>query len=359
MNRFIKESLSDLPPYSAGKKLPNAIKLSSNENPLGPCPSAIKAAAQCLENVHRYPDGMSTDLRKKLALKNGLDKENLIVGNGSDELIVFACGALINTGDEGIASETTFSEYNFAIKSFGGICKRAPLKEGCYDLDALAQALTDKTKIVFLCNPNNPTGTYFNESDLNDFMQKIPTSVVVFLDEAYFDYVEADDFPKSSPLLKKWPNLIISRTYSKIYGLAALRVGYAMGNRELIDALFRAKHAFNVSLVAQVGASAALDDEEFYEKSRKMTFVGKKFLYENLTRLGISYYPTESNFICMTFKTEAPALFKEIAIRGIVIRDLSSFGLNHSIRYTIGTEENNKSFISILEELIKEGLCLC
>ena len=360
MNRFIKESLADLPPYAAGKKLPNAVKLSSNENPLGPCPSAIKAAAASLSSVHRYPDGMCTALREKIAAVNGLEPENIIVGNGSDELMVFASGALINTGDEGITSENTFSEYNFSIKTFGGICRRVPLKEGVFDLDALSREVTDKTRIIFLCNPNNPTGRYFGEPELTAFLEKIPERVIVFLDEAYFDYVdrnEAPDYPDSPPLLKKWPNLLISRTYSKIYGLAALRVGYAMGSRELMEALYRAKHAFNVNTPAQEAARAALDDRAFYEKSRAMTFAGKSYLYEELDKRGVDYYPTQSNFLCLTFKTEASRIFSEYASRGIVIRDLSSFGMPFSIRYTIGTEENNRRFIEILDELNGEGLC--
>ncbi|MDC7220762.1 MAG: histidinol-phosphate transaminase [Spirochaetales bacterium] len=360
MNRFIKESLADLPPYAAGKKLPNAIKLSSNENPLGPCPAAIKAAADSLASVHRYPDGMCTALREKIAARNGLSKENIIVGNGSDELMVFASGALINTGDEGLTCENTFSEYNFSVKSFGGTCNTVPLKEGNFNLDALAKGITEKTKIIFLCNPNNPTGRYFGEAELITFLKKVPQNVVVFLDEAYFDYVdrsEAPDYPDSPKLLKDWPNLLIARTYSKIYGLAALRVGYAMGNVELIEALNHAKHAFNVNTPAQAAAEAALDDEEFYEKSRQMTFAGKKYLYEELDKRGVTYYPTQSNFLCMTFQTPGADIFKGYADRGIVIRDLKSFGLPRSIRYTVGTEENNRRFIEILDELVKEGIC--
>ena len=360
MNRFIKKSLADLPPYAAGKKLPNAVKLSSNENPLGPSPAAIAAAAASLSSVHRYPDGMCTELREKIARHNGLTPENIIVGNGSDELMMFASGALLDTGDEGLTSENTFSEYNFSVKSFGGVCRRVPLKEGVFDLEALAGEISAKTKIIFLCNPNNPTGCYFGEKDLTAFMERVPKNVVVFLDEAYFDYVdrsEAPDYPDSPPLLKKWSNLLIARTYSKIYGLAALRVGYAMGNTELIDALYRAKHAFNVNTPAQEAAKAALDDSEFYEKSRAMTFAGKKYLYEELDKRGVNYYPTQSNFLCLTFTTEASVLFTEYAARGIVIRNLASFGLPFSIRYTIGTEENNRRFIEILDELTGEGLC--
>ncbi|MBN2628394.1 MAG: histidinol-phosphate transaminase [Spirochaetales bacterium] len=360
MNRFIKESLADLPPYAAGKKLPHAVKLSSNENPLGPCPAAVKAAAASLESVHRYPDGMCTALREKIAGLNGLCPENIIVGNGSDELMVFASGALINTGDEGLTSENTFSEYNFSVKCFGGICRQVPLREGIFDLDALAREIGEKTKIIFLCNPNNPTGGYFPEEELTAFLDKVPERTVVFLDEAYFDYVdrdEAPDYPDSPPLLQKYPNLIISRTYSKIYGLAAMRVGYAMGNRELIEALYRAKHAFNVNAPAQAAAEAALDDREFYDRSREMTFRGKKYLYGELDKRSVEYYKTQSNFLCLTFATPAAEIFTGYAARGIVIRDLSSFGLPRSIRYTIGTEENNRRFIEILDDLVKEGLC--
>lgn len=353
----VKTSLRDIVPYSAGKSYPGKTKLSSNENPLGPSPKAIEAIEKILQGIHRYPDGSSMDLRKALAEHLQVNPDWLIIGNGSDEILALACGALLNTGDRGIIAENTFSEYQFSVKLFGGEAKAIPLAEGTYNLNAMAEAVDEKSKILFVCNPNNPTGTYRTHEEIEQFLSKIPGTVLVVLDEAYLDYVDAEDFPRALELIKKYPNLLVTRTFSKIYGLAGLRIGYALGQPEVIDGLMHAKQAFNVNLLSQAAGSAAIKDTSFHDNSRKMTLEGKKYLYEELDMLGLSYYPSQSNFLCITTEKPADEVYQSILDRGIIIRSLRSFGLNYSIRYTVSSEEDNRKFITILKELKEKELC--
>jgi len=353
----VKTSLQDIIPYSAGKSYPGKIKLSSNENPLGPSPKAIEAIEEILQGVHRYPDGSSMNLRKALAEHLEIDPEWLIIGNGSDEILALACGALLDTGDRGILAENTFSEYQFSVKLFGGEAKAIPLKEGTYDLDAMAEAVNEKSKILFVCNPNNPTGTYRTHQEMEQFLSRMPEDILVVLDEAYLDYVDAEDFPRALELVKKYPNLLVTRTFSKIYGLAGLRIGYALAQPEVINGLMHAKQAFNVNLLSQAAGAAAVKDRSFHDASREMTLKGKKYLYKELDKLGLSYYPSQSNFLCITTEKPADEVYQSILERGIIIRSLRSFGLNYSIRYTVSNEEDNRSFIAILQELKEKGLC--
>ncbi|MDA3851998.1 MAG: histidinol-phosphate transaminase [Spirochaetaceae bacterium] len=348
---LLKASLRDITPYSAGKSFPDKVKLSSNENPLGPSPGAVKAIEAVLGGLHRYPDGASTMLRDKIANIHGLTREEVAVGNGSDELFALICGALLDTGDLGLISENTFSEYRFSLKLFGATVESCPLKEGCYDLRGLAAKVKAETKILFLCNPNNPTGTYFNHRELDNFLSALPSHVVVVLDEAYQDYVDAPDYPRALELIKKYPRLMVTRTFSKIYGLAGLRIGYALGQEELIRSMLTAKQAFNVNLLSQAAGAAALDDQQFHNSSREMTLEGKKQLYKGLDDLAIQYYPTQSNFICLSLGIPAEELYQQILDRGLIIRSLKSFGMDRHIRYTISSKEDNQRFLDILKEL--------
>lgn len=353
----VKESLKDIIPYSAGKSFPGKIKLSSNENPLGPSPKAIEAIENILKGLHRYPDGSSMDLRKAIAEHLDVEPEWLVIGNGSDEILALACGALINTGDCGIVSENTFSEYQFSIKLFGGKPRTVPLENGTYDLKAMISAIDEKCKILFVCNPNNPTGTYRTHSELEDFLSEVPENILVILDEAYQDYVDAADYPRALELVKKYPNLLVTRTFSKIFGLAGLRIGYALAQPEVINGLMHAKQAFNVNLLSQAAGIAAIKDKSFHDASRAMTLAGKNYLYRELDALGLAYYPSQSNFLCIKMGKPADEVYQSILDRGIIIRSLSSFGMKDSIRYTVSNEEDNRKFVTILKELKEKGLC--
>lgn len=346
----MKKNLKKIIPYKPGVLKEGSLKLSSNENRLGPSPRAIEAIIHSINNVNIYPDGGSRILRDKLADRLGYKAENIIVGNGSDELMTLISATYICDGDNAITAESTFSEYTFATILYSGEIRKAPLKNGSFDPEEILNLINGQTKIIYFCNPNNPTGTYINHSELDRILAEIPENVLFVLDEAYVDYSEALDFPDSRKLLRKYPNLMILRTFSKIYGLAALRVGYGIAREEVINEILVTKQPFNVNTPAQIGASAALDDREFYEKSREMNRTGKYFLYRELDRLEMKYYPTQANFICIYVGMDSKKLFEEMMSKGVTIRPLSSFGLDQWIRVTIGTEEDNRLFIRILED---------
>jgi len=348
-----KENLSGMIPYKPGVLKEGVLKLSSNENRLGPSPKAIEAILHSINNVNIYPDGSCRILKETLADKLGYKTENLIVGNGSDELMTLIAATYISDGDNAITAENTFSEYTFATILYSGKVQKAPLKEGIFDPEEILKLINEKTRIIYFCNPNNPTGTYVNHTDLDSMLAKVPENTLFVLDEAYGDYSDALDYPDSKKLLRKYPNLMILRTFSKIYGLAALRVGYGIAREEVINDILVTKQPFNVNTPAQIGATAALSDDDFYRKSRSMNSTGKRFLYEELDRLEIKYYPSQANFICLYVGRDSKELFQEMMEQGVTIRPLTSFGLDQWIRVTVGSEQDNKLFIRILENTLK------
>jgi len=348
----LREDLRDLNPYAPGKLRPGAVKLASNENPLGPSPRAIEALTEAAASIHVYPDGAAAALREALATSLGLPADRILVGNGSDEILTLVAGAYLRPGDHAVTAEVTFSEYNFAVRLFGGTMQFAPLSEGAFDLDAVASRIDDRTKLVFLCNPNNPTGGYFTQAALEAFLGRVPATVLVVLDEAYCHYVEAADYPDSIPLLDRWPNLLITRTFSKVYGLAALRVGYALASPRVIGHLAVVKQPFNVGTLGQVAARAALADTAFVEKSRAVNREGLEFWKRAFTRLGLTFLPTQANFIAARVDRDAQQVFTAMADAGVTIRPLTSFGLTDWIRITIGTREQNELCLAALSQAL-------
>jgi histidinol-phosphate aminotransferase len=348
----LRDDLRDLKPYAPGKLKPGALKLASNENPLGPSPRALEAVAAAVANVHVYPDGASTALREALALTLGVPADRFLLGNGSDEVLTMIAGAYIQPGDTAVTADVTFSEYQFAVRLFGGQVNHVPLKDGAFDLSAVADRIDAKTKIVFLCNPNNPTGGAFSQTALELFLARVPLSVLVVLDEAYYHYAEAADYPDSLKLLDRFPNLLVLRTFSKVYGLAALRVGYAIASPEIVGHLSVVKQPFNVGTLGQVAAKAALADHAFVDQSRTVNRAGIRFWTAALTRLSLFAYPTQANFIAIRVGRDAQAVFAAMADAGVTIRPLTSFGLGDWIRITIGTHEQNALCLKALEKAL-------
>jgi len=349
----INENLKQMTPYKPGILKPGALKLSSNENRLGSSPKAMEAISNSLNRLNIYPDGSCGVLKEELAKKLGFNRNNLIIGNGSDELMTLIAATYISKGDNAVTAENTFSEYAFSTILFAGEIKKIPLKKGIYDPDEILNAINDKTKIIYFCNPNNPTGTYVNHNNL-DKMSLIRLHWLLFvLDEAYADYSDALDFPDSKALLEKHSNLLVLRTFSKIYGLAALRVGYGIADKNVINQILVTKQPFNVNTPAQIGAKAALKDDDFYNKSREMNSTGKRFLYRELDRLNLEYYESQANFICINVERDSKILFAKMMDQGVTIRPLTSFGLNKWIRVTVGKEKDNKLFIRILENSLE------
>jgi histidinol-phosphate aminotransferase len=351
---LIRPAIKGIPEYVPGKtpKEPGVVKLASNENPFGPSSKALEAIGKEAKNLQIYPDQKSILLREALAKKLGISDECIICGNGSDDIMQILGATYLNPGDEVIISKNTFSIYELVARIFDGNMVFVSLKNYELDLEKIASAVTDKTKIIWLTNPNNPTGTIFKTQEFDLFMRKIPDNILVVVDEAYAEFVESQEFPDSLKHIKEEKNVVALRTFSKFYGLAGLRLGYGIAKKELIAPMFKTKMPFNVNRLAQAGAKAALDDKEFLGKTYKNNLEGKKYLYAELDKLGLEYKKTESNFIFINVKKPADQLFMNMMKLQVIIRPLTSFGLPEAIRVSIGTKEQNEKFISALSSIL-------
>ncbi|GAX91069.1 histidinol-phosphate transaminase [Effusibacillus lacus] len=362
--KHVRASLHDLKPYIPGKPiadvqrelgLDDVIKLASNENPVGPSPKAQAAIQAALTDLHRYPDGGQVVLKSELAKHLGVSEDMFLIGNGSDEVISFLCATFVEPGEEIVVPSPSFSEYKFASTVMAGKTVEVPLREGFeYNLDDFAEAITEHTRIVFLCSPNNPTGTYIRHSDLEKFLEKIPSDILVVIDEAYNEYVEAPDYAQGLEFLKQGYNVAVMRTFSKLYALASLRVGYTIAKSEIVSFVNRVREPFNVNHLAQVAAIAALHDEEHIALSRRVNSEGKQALYKGFSSLGLRYIPTETNFILVDTGVNSKELFQSLLKKGVIIRDGGFFGLPTWIRVSIGLPEENERFLAALKESVSE-----
>ncbi len=346
--------LERLNPYHPGKQAPDTVKLSSNENPLGPAPAAVVAYRDTANSLHRYPDGAAHALSMALAEYHGVSPEQIIVGNGSDELMTLIAAAYVNPGETVVTAAETFSQYRFATTLYDGVVKEYPVLDGRYDLESMSRAFnagSPRPKVVFLCNPNNPTGTFRTHDDIHTFLKQVPADTLVVLDEAYAEYAYSPEFPRFRELMTIFPNVIVLRTFSKLYGLAGLRVGYGMGHPEVIQNLLCVKQPFNVGLAAQAAAVAALQDASFREISIELNTRGRLWYEQQLQELGLGYYPTQSNFLCIHVARPAVEAVSVLEQHGVSVRSLASFGLHEHIRVTIGKEEDNQKVMNGLREL--------
>jgi histidinol-phosphate aminotransferase len=352
VDELIRPAVAGLPDYVPGKtpKEPGIIKLASNENPFGPSPKALEAIAREAKNLHIYPDQKSFLLREALAKKFGLPADCVICGSGSDDLLQIIGATYLNPGDEVIISKNTFSIYELVTRIFDGKTVFVDLKNYGLDLAAIASAITAKTKMIFLTNPNNPTGTIFTAAQFDAFLDAVPARLLVVVDEAYADFAESKDFPDPVKRIKEGRNVLVLRTFSKYYGLAGLRLGYALARKELIAPMYRAKMPFNVNRLAQAGGLAALDDQPFLDRTFKNNADGKKYLYAEFEKLGLEYKSTEANFIFIDLKRPADEFFIGLMKKGIIIRPLTSFGLPQAIRVSIGTPEQNQKLVAALKK---------
>jgi histidinol-phosphate aminotransferase len=351
----VRPAVAAIHPYVPGKRVAGAVKLSSNENPLGVSTLARAAARDSLSEASIYPDGGARTLRRDLARFHGIDADRFIVGNGSDEVMILSAATFLEPGSKTLMGANTFSQYEFATQLFGGDAVTVSMPDGRYPLDAIVSAVDPQTRIIFLCNPNNPTGRYFTHDQLVNLLERVPESVLVVEDEAYREYVEASDFPRSVELQSEYGNLLVLRTFSKIYGMAGLRVGYGVGTPTLVEDLNRTKQPFNVGSVSQAAAGGALRDTSFVARSVELNQVGKRYLYRELRRLCLEFYPTEANFICIEIGRDSEAAAAELTAMGVTVRPLSSFGLSTKIRVTVGTSQQNELFIRCLETLLAGG----
>ncbi|MFA5536385.1 MAG: histidinol-phosphate transaminase [Bacillota bacterium] len=365
LGKLARQALTNIKPYVPGKPieevkreygLKDVIKLASNENPLGPSPRAVKAIRGFLEEINLYPDGSCYNLTKDLGDLLGMEPSSLIIGNGSDEILKLLAETFINEGDEAIMAEPSFSEYDFCVNLMAGKMIKVPVdRDYVHDLAQMAAAITDKTKLIFICNPNNPTGTIASGDRIKEFMERVPDNVIVVFDEAYFEYVNDPDYSSGLDYVKEGrKNVIVLRTFSKVYGLSGLRIGYGIANPGLIEWVSRAREPFNVNSLAQIGAEAALGDEGFLTESLSLNEQGKKYLYQEFRQRDLDYIPTQANFIFVDLKVDSKKVFKRLLEQGVIIRTGDIFGYPDYIRVTIGKQAENERFIRALDKALNE-----
>ncbi len=354
----VSENIKSISPYVPGKPIEElerelgisgSIKLASNENPLGPSTRAVNAVRKALEGLNRYPDGSGFYLSQALAKQLGVEIDQIILGNGSNELIELAVRTFVQPGDEVVSADPSFVVYKMITQAAGGTNVIVPCKDLRHDLDAMAERITAKTRLVFIANPNNPTGTMNTKTEMDRFMAKVPEAVLVCVDEAYFEYVTRADYPDTLDYLREGKNVLALRTFSKIYGLAGLRVGYGITAPAVAELMNKVRQPFNTNALAQAGALAALSDRKHVEKSVTLNNEGKQLLYKEFDRLGVTYVPTEANFILFETQLDGKDLYTSLLKKGVIIRPMGG----RRLRVTIGLPDENKRFVKELEEALK------
>jgi histidinol-phosphate aminotransferase len=362
---LVPPNVATLTPYVPGKPieevereygLTGVAKLASNENALGPSPKALAAAREACARVNLYPDGAAFYLRNALAVKLGVTPAEVFVGNGSNELIELMVRTFVLEGEEVLTSAQSFIAYKLAAQAHGRRLVEAPMRDRFfYDLDALKKLLSRKTKVVFLANPDNPTGTWFTEKDLVPFLDAAPRDTLVVLDEAYIEFVETGGFQDALALRKKYPNLVVLRTFSKIHGLAGLRLGYGVARAELVEYIDRVRAPFNVNLVAQAAGVAALGDAEHLEASRALVRSERPFLAEGLAALGATVAPSQGNFVLADFPGRpGKDLFEALLREGVVVRPMVGYGFPTAQRITVGTRAENERCLATLRRILRK-----
>lgn len=359
---LVRENIGDLAVYRPGKPieevqrelgLDRVIKLASNENPLGPSPRAVEAVTRAAGGIALYPDGSAYRLRRALARFHGVDPDAIILGNGSNEIVQMVSLAVLNPGDEAIMPVPSFPRYQPLARLMDARPLEIALTDDFrVDLEAMAAHLGPRTKLVYICNPNNPTGTINTRQEVDRFLKRVPRETLVVFDEAYFEFVEDERYPNGLDYLRGGHNVLVLRTFSKVYGLAGLRVGYAVGDPDLVAYLNRVHEPFNVNALAQEAALAALEDREFVERTRENNRRGKTQLYRAFEALNLPYVPTEANFILFDARRDEQEVFRRMLRRGVIIR--GGFGYPSMLRVTIGTQEENEAFITALEAVLRE-----
>jgi histidinol-phosphate aminotransferase len=361
LEKLARKGILEMESYVPGKSIEEVqkefgvkkwIKLASNENLLGPSPKAITAIKKELGTIYLYPEGPCTVLRQALAKKLNLPAEKIVISNGADNLIIMIANAFINQGEEVIIADPTFSVYTNVTQIMGGKPVKVRLKNFCHDLDGMLKKVNRKTKLVFICNPNNPTGTIVSKKALDSFLSKLPDRVIVVLDEAYGDFADDPLFPNGVDYIRKNRQMIVLRTFSKVYGLAGLRIGYAVGRKDLVDCLYQVRDPFPVHRLAQVAAVAALNDKEHRARSLRLVGEGRRYLYQELEKMGLSYVPSQANFVLVDFKRDVEKVSQAFLREGVIIRPGQFWGYPTLARVTLGRMEDNRIFIRALKKII-------
>jgi histidinol-phosphate aminotransferase len=355
----LPDNIARIDPYVPGKPiaeverelgLSGSVKLASNENPLGPSPLAVEAARRALADVHRYPDGSGWYLRERLGRKHGLSMDQVVLGNGSTDLVEILARTFMGRDGSAVMAEQAFIMYRLAATAVNGRARLVPLSSMKHDLRAMAAAIDPATRLVFIANPNNPTGTYVSRDELAWFLDAVPSDVLVVLDEAYHEFVTARDYPDGLTWLRAGRRLVVLRTFSKAYGLAGLRLGYALTTQDVRDAMERIRSPFNTSSVAQAAAMAALDDTAHLERTSEHNAREMAYLEEGLRRLGVPFTPSAANFVLVDAARDAEDLFGRLLRRGVIVRPMGPYGLPTCLRVTVGTRPENTLFLQALAQ---------
>ena len=357
-----RKDLDKIRPYMPGKPieevkrtlgLREVYKLASNEIPFAPL-YISRAVREELKNINRYPESSCFYLRRKLSQQLKVKEDQIVFGNGSDEIITLTLRTFVDRGDEVIVAYPTFLIYEIQGVIHGAKIIKVPLKDLRYDLDAIVKKISAKTKIIFIANPDNPTGTYLNQKEIERFLKKVPKRVLVFFDEAYFEFAPSD-FPRTDEFLKKRDNIIFTRTFSKAYGLAGLRIGYGVTTKKIASMINKVREPFNINRFAQVAALAALKDRNFLKKVCSYIKKEKTYLYRQLTKLNIDFRKSATNFIIVDFKKDTQGIYNYLLKRGVIIRQLKGWGLKNYFRVTIGKHKENEKFITLLKKYLDKS----
>jgi histidinol-phosphate aminotransferase len=348
-------------PYEPGKPieelerelgLTDVIKLASNENPLGPSERVLKAVTEALAHLNRYPDGSGYYLRQALARRHGVSADQIILGNGSNDLIELVARSFLRAGEEAVIPHPSFVVYPMIVQAVGGIRVVVTLRNHRIDLEAMARAITPMTKLVFIANPNNPTATIVTADEVDEFIARVPDKVIVVFDEAYVEFAQGPDFPDSLGYMKQGRKVVTLRTFSKAASLAGLRVGYAIADPDCVALLNRIRQPFNVNSLGQVAALAALADESHTLECLRMIEAGRHFLYDEFGAMGLKYTPSRANFILVDTGRSASDVFNWLLKEGVIVRPMTSFGMETCLRVTVGTPEENRRLVKALKKVL-------
>ena len=363
LKKLVNKGIDGLSPYEPGKPIEdlerelgikNAVKLASNENPVGPSPKIIDSIEKIVKETHRYPDGNATRLKAKISRKFNILENQVTVGNGSNDIIEFVARSFLGPNDSAVYSEHAFAVYPLVVRAVGAMGIEVPAKNFSHDLEAMLDSIEENTKLIFIANPNNPTGSFIEQSELLNFLEKVPEEIIVLLDQAYFDYSSFETSDLEFDVLERFPNLVISRSFSKAYGLAGFRVGYSVSSIEIADYLNRVRQPFNANSLALYAAEIALDDDQFIKKCLELNFEQKQILFNGLLASGYECLPSRANFISFDCGEDSNDAFNKLLLEGVIVRSLRVYKMPNFLRVSVGLPEENLTFLEKIKSTLSK-----
>ena len=363
LKKLVNKGIDGLSPYEPGKPIEdlerelgikNAVKLASNENPVGPSPKIIDSIEKIVKETHRYPDGNATRLKAKISRKFNILENQVTVGNGSNDIIEFVARSFLGPNDSAVYSEHAFAVYPLVVRAVGAMGIEVPAKNFSHDLEAMLDSIEENTKLIFIANPNNPTGSFIEQSELLNFLEKVPEEIIVLLDQAYFDYSSFETSDLEFDVLERFPNLVISRSFSKAYGLAGFRVGYSVSSIEIADYLNRVRQPFNANSLALYAAEIALDDDQFIKKCLELNLEQKQILFNGLQASGFECLPSRANFISFDCREDSNDAFNKLLLEGVIVRSLRVYKMPNFLRVSVGLPEENLTFLEKIKSTLSK-----